>query len=248
MKSNSKFLPALAALCLLALTGCDTTQVPSSYASGGSNPAMAADFDGNSLAVNPQLAEANRPGNVVQVPGSAAGSGATPTLVSPGAVNTAYAVRMAGTVVDPGDGSYPSILLQMPLDKAGNQYYDASLFSGVRFYLKIAGDDTAGKKYFSIPIAQTEPPSSGGNCDPNATSNACYNDFAFIVTSTGGNWEQMTIPFSSFTRGAYGSAISPTTLSGTNLQQVLMLEWGESNNNVAGTINVDFYVDQVQFY
>jgi hypothetical protein len=67
-------------------------------------------------------------------------------------------------------------------------------------------------------------------------------------TGTGGAWTLTTAPFSSFTRGSYGAAISPTTLSGLNLQQILMLNWSESNSNVPGTINIDFYVDEVQFY
>jgi hypothetical protein len=81
-----------------------------------------------------------------------------------------------------------------------------------------------------------------------ASPNSCYNDFAVTYPATGGAWQAASYSFSSFARGAYGAAISPTTLSGLNLQQILMLNWAESNSNTPATITVDFSVDEVQFY
>jgi len=252
MKSNFKFV-LIAVLGVLAWVGCNT-KYPSSYLSStGPNPAMVINFE-SGLSVNPSLAEANRPGNVVQTPGNIVINGGTAIQASPGAANTAQCLQISGSVTDLGNAAYPSIQLQIPLDTAGTKFYDASLFNGVKFYIKVMGSDTAGKRSFSIPVAQTQPTSAGGDCDkppfaaPPSTNNPCYNDFANSYNSTNGVWQQMVFPFSSFTRGSYGAAITPTTLSGANLQQILMLAWSESNNNVKGIINVNFYVDEVQFF
>lgn len=255
MKSNFKILLPVAALGAMVWAGCQT-QAPTSYSHLTSSGAMVVNFEGGSpLNVNPGLAEANRPGNTVIIPGAVGVVGATgvvvsSAVVSPGAGGTPQCLHVFGTVNDPGNASYPSIQMQLPLEKSASvsAFYDASFFSGVKFYIKVAGNDTAGKKIFSIPIAQTQPPSAGGSCSPSAASNACYNDFNVTYANTNGAWQLVTAPFSTFTRGNYGSAVTPTTLSGTNLQQILMLDWTESNNNVAGLINVDFSVDEVQFY
>jgi len=257
MKSNSKQALALLALGALVWAGCQMA-APTSYSHLISTGALVVNFDGASpMNVNPQLAEANRPTNndTVIIPGAVGIVGATgvvvsSALVAPGAAGTAQCLHVFGTVNDPGNASYPSIQMQLPLEKSASvsAFYDASFFSGVKFYVKVAGSDSAGKRIFSIPIAQTQPPSAGGSCNLGATSNACYNDFFVTYNNTNGAWVQVTAPFSSFTRGNYGAAVSPTTLSGTNLQQILMLDWTESNNNVAGLINVDFSVDEVQFY
>ena len=83
---------------------------------------------------------------------------------------------------------------------------------------------------------------------PSAASNACYNNFGYAYGNTGGNWQLVVLPFSSLTRGNYGSALTPPTLSGANLQQIVGLQWSEGGNNVPGTVNVDFYVDEIQFF
>ena len=252
MKSNFKFYLILAPLGILSLIGCNT-QYPSSYLpSTGPNPGLVINFE-SGLAVNPGLAEVNRPGNVVAAAGSAAlgGSGTTGpsiALVSPGAANTSQCIHVTGSVTDPGNATYPSLQFQVSLDTSGAGFYDAGLFTGVKFYLKVQPGDTAGKRSFSIPVAQTQPPSAKGTCNLSASPNACYNDFASSYPNTNGNWQLLTLPFSSLARGPYGAAISPTTLSGLNLQQILMLNWAESNNNVSGTVNVDFYLDEVQFF
>ncbi len=257
MRSTSKFfLPALGALAVLGWVGCNTVYPTNYLSTGGPSAATAIDFE-SGTGVNPTLAEANRPGNQVILPGAAmvinptsgygTGSGA---LASPGANGTGFCYHVSGAVTDTGNATYPSLQLQIPLEKSPSvtAYYDAQLFTGVKFYLKVMGTDNAGKRVFSIPVAQTEPPSAGGDCNLSAPSNACYNDFVVNYASTGGVWQSTTAPFATFTRGAYGAAISPTTLSGLNLQQILYLDWAESNNNVPGNLTIDFYVDEVQFY
>jgi hypothetical protein len=263
MKSNFKFFLLPAALGAFVWVGCKT-QVPTSYLStNGPSPSMVCDFE-NGLAVNPNLAEANRPGNHVVKAATIIGTGSpnvTPLIVTPGADNTGHCVWMNSPVTDPGNASYPAVEFVMPIESApltleglpitinGSPItvYDASLFSGVQFYLKVMSDDTAGTRSFSIPVLQTSNPPNG-TCNPNASSNACYNNFENVYSNTGGVWQLVSFPFSSFTRQGYGSAITPPTLSGANLQQIVSLMWSEGNDNVKGTINVDFYVDQVQFF
>ncbi len=244
------------ALGALGWFGCKT-EVPTSYLStNGPSASMVCDFE-SGLFVNSHLAEANRPGNVVQKPGAIVGTGSpnvTPLVVTPGADNTAHCVWMNSPVTDPGNASYPAVEFVIPIESAGTTLsglpvtvYDASLFSGIQFYIKVMNDDTASLRDFSIPVLQTSTPPNG-TCSPNAASNACYNNFEYIYNNTGGAWQLLKIPFSAFTRQNYGSAVTPSTLSGANLQQIVSLMWSEGNNNVAGTINVDFYVDQVQFF
>jgi len=257
MKSNSKIiLPVLAALGVMGWVGCNTAYPTNYLSTSGPSAATVLDFE-SGTGVYATLAEANRPGNLVILPGAAMvinptagyGSGAG-ALVSPGANGTNFCYHISGSVTDTGNASYPSLQLQIPLEKSASvtAYYDAELFTGVKFYLKVMGTDNAGKRIFSIPVAQTEPPSSGGDCSPSASPNACYNDFFVNYSSTSGAWQPFSSSFSSFTRGAYGSTITPTTLSGLNLRQILYLDWSESNNNVAGNIIIDFYVDEIQFY
>ncbi len=247
MKSNSKFILGLVFLAGLVWAGCQTTQYPSSYLStAGSNPAMVVNFE-SGLQVSSTLAEANRPGNQIQTAGTIVGTGSpfvTPLLASPGANGTSTCVHMVGTVTDPGNASYPAILLAIPLEMAGSGRYDASLFSGIKFYYKVAASDTASTRVFSIPIVKTSV-APAGTC---ATYNTCYNNFSVSYAPTGGSWALATIPFKSMTRGNYGGSFTPSDLSGVNLQEFLSLQWSEGNQNVPATVNVDFSVDEVQFF
>ncbi len=263
MKLNFKLFGCLAVLGALGWVGCKT-EVPTSYlSSNGPSASMVCDFE-SGLVVNPNLAEANRPGNHVVKAGAIVGTGSpnvTPLVVPPGADNTAHCVWLNSPVTDPGNGSYPAVEFVIPVESAPltlngipvsinggpATVYDASLFSGIQFYLKVMSDDTAGTRSFQIPVLQTSNPPNG-TCNPNATSNACYNNFEYVYGNTGGNWQLVNLPFSVFTRQNYGAAVTPPTLSGANLQQIVSLMWTEGNDNVKGTINVDFYVDQIQFF
>ncbi len=247
MKSNSKLILGVLGFSALLWVGCEKTQYPSSYLTAtGPNPAMVINFE-SGLQVSSNLAEANRPGNLIQTPGLIAATGSpsvTPLIASPGANGTADCVHMVGSVTDPGNASYPAILLLIPIETAGSGHYDASLFSGIKFYIKVAASDTASTRVFSIPIVKTSV-APAGTC---ATYNTCYNNFAFTYPNTGGAWVLETIPFTSMTRGNYGGSFTPSTLSGANLQEILSLQWSEGNQNVPATVNVDFAVDEVQFF
>ena len=240
----------------LGWAGCKTDAPTSYLSSNGPSATMVCDFE-SGLTVNPNLAEANRPGNHVKTVATIVGTGSpnvTPLIVTPGADNTGHCVWMDSPVTDPGNASYPAVEFVIPIEAAPTTLngasvtvFDASLFTGIKFYLKVMSDDTAGSRSFSIPVLQTSNPPNG-TCNPAAASNACYNNFEYVYGNTGGVWQLQTLPFSIFTRQNYGAAVTPTTLSGANLQQIVSLMWSEGNQNVKGTINVDFYVDQIQFY
>ena len=157
MKSNSKIVLALAALGTLVWAGCQTTQFPTSYLStSGTNPALVTDFDGG-FVVNPQLAEANRPNNHIVAAGTIALGGYSSsvvtivpsllTLVTPGSNGIGQCAHVTGSFVDAGNALYPALALNIS-PEAANKYYDASLFTGVKFYIKVGVADVAACEPF----------------------------------------------------------------------------------------------------
>jgi hypothetical protein len=260
MKSSFRFFLLPAVLGAFAWVGCKT-EAPTSYVtSNGPSSSMVCDFE-NGLAVNPHLAEPSEPGNHVQTAGAVSETGAPMTIQivppGPGPDNTAHCAWLDGPVTTPAPpaNNYQAVQFLIVPESAGTTLngspftvYNASLFSGIQFYLKVMSDDTATVRSFSIPVLQTSNPPNG-TCNPNAAGGgACYNNFEYVYSTTGGAWQLVTLPFSSFTRQNYGPALTPPTLSGANLEQIVSLQWSEGGNNVPGTVNVDFYVDQVQFF
>jgi hypothetical protein len=204
-------------------------------------------FDGAGAAVttvNATLAEADMPGNVIQRSGAVqfTGGGAAWSLVSPGAEGSARALRVSGAVTE------VRLQLWIPLDTLSpTGYYNASLFSGIRFYLKVASADNTSPKYFSLPTSQTMP-APQGTC-----LTKCYDHFGATYSSTGGQWTLVSLDFSSLTQGGWGTKAVPSTFSGDNLKQVVQLQWQEDNPNfgLSGPVtssNADFQIDQIQFY
>jgi len=204
--------------------------------------------------INPYLAEPGVPGNVLQFPGSVQvvnnfpnNEAATLTFSGPGANNSRFAARIFGTLNDPGTGIYPAVDFQVPMEN-GNQY-NMGFFTGVKFYFKTSLADSAVKRVFQIPTIQTQALPSGA-C--NNSTNKCYDHFTATLTSTGGAWQSYSIKFTDLTRQGFGFPLNgPPNLTGVNLQQVLWLQWEESNNNVQtpnGGITIDFWVDEVEFF
>ncbi len=244
MKSGSEGKSAIR-LGLLALLGaigwsCQT-QAPTNYLSvpaGGDAPSMIINFEGSpATVVNSNLAEAGVAHHVVVSPGFASlnGGGSSMLVSMPGAAGTGHALSVSGIVT--------GTLLQLTISLDTNSptgYYDASLFKGVRFYLRVMGDDQTTQKFFSIPIAQTMPIGNKGTCPAN-----CYDHFGYTYSGTHGQWQQVSLDFSSLKRHGYGGPVTPSTLTGTNLQQFVQLQWQENSD---GTNMADFSVDEVQFY
>ena len=246
MRSNSKAVLALAFAA--ALAGCNM-QYPTSYSGAGGGRTIVADFV-STLNVNSNLAEAGTSGSgapnyLVTNPGAANGygpNGFTLGLSAPGVSGSSQCAHIYGTVTDPGNGSYPAMLLQVFLHAGASTAFDASFFSGVKFYFKTDGTDNAGTRSFSIPTDGTNP-SPQGTCSTN-----CYDHFGVNLSATGGNWQVISLDFTSLVRAGWGSPVSPAALVGDNLKRFRMLQWQEGNNNVAATITTDFYVVEIQFY
>jgi hypothetical protein len=228
-------------------SGCQT-QYPTNFQPPAANSPspMVINFEGSGSAVttvNPNLAEAGTPNGKVYQPGTVGllPGGSAMTIVSTGTAGVTQSLHVYGEVT--GTQLQLTILLDpgspaVPPNPGG--LYNASLFTGVKFYMMVAGDDTTSPKFFSIPIAQTMPTTNLGTC-----STGCYDHFGYSYGSTNGQWQLLTLDFSSLKRQGYGSAITPSTLTGTNLEQFVQLQWQE---NSTGTSNADFWIDEVQFY
>lgn len=271
MRSNSKgpslFLGVLllaAGLC--SFLGCQTKDPPTTAAYPGPstvlNHSLVADFEGGSANINSNLFEMNNPppafppyvlkaaggtAKFTTVNNFAALANATGFVQGPamGAKGSDFAFYESGAVTDLGDFEYPSIDLQAQLE-AGN-FYDASLFKGVRFMMKVGAADTAPHRIFSIPVYGTQAVAGGGGCT--AGPKLCYDHFAADYSAgTGGQWVQFSYLFSDLHQLVAGAIPDPPTLSGLNLQQILWLQWEEGRNNSPGTSTIDLWVDDVEFY
>lgn len=218
------------------------------------NRTLVANFSSGSVSINPELMElSNPPGYVLKTPGAVTAVNNFPSNilltfggVQAGGVNgSPNAFRVQGTLMDTGNATYPAIELEATMEN-GNEY-DGSFFTGVQFYLKIAADDNTTKRDFSIPVYQTQGTPQGGCVGGNA--GGCYDNFTTDLSAgTAGQWEFFKVPFSSLVQAYAGVVTNPPTFTGANLQQMLWLQWEESRNNTAGTSNIDYWVDDIQFY
>jgi len=165
-----------------------------------------------------------------------------------GANGTDSAIHIYGQVTDHADGQYPAFQLQGKLQ--GGEYYDTVPYGlvGVRFYYK-TGVDTCPTRRFNLPIAATTESSGGGTC-----MNKCYDHFGAPLTPTSGAWSMKAYYFNAalgtpfLSRKGFGSAISPATLSGAHLSQVLEVQWLFGRDGAAGESSVDYWIDEVEFF
>ncbi len=163
-----------------------------------------------------------------------------PYIVSGGANGTKMAVHIFGTLTNKGDGQYPAFTLQCKLKQSGA--YDASMFQGIRFYYKCPSSDKALTRRFSVPIAATLPTSNGGTC-----SDGCYNHFGADLSVTG-DWAQKTYAFGDLKRGSgWGSPVTPPDFT-DHLKELITIEWNHNAQNTAGSYDIDYWVDEVEFF
>jgi len=161
-------------------------------------------------------------------------------VVDGGANNSPKAARVFGKLTDKGDKVYPSFQLQGKLKDSG--YYDASAFTGIKFYYKCPATDAALKRRFAIGTAPTLPTSGGGAC-----ASDCYNNFGADLALTP-DWTQKVYAFADLKReSGWGSPVTPPDLT-DHLKEFIDLEWANSANNAAGTYNIDYWVDEVEFF
>jgi hypothetical protein len=192
---------------------------------------------------------------VIQAPGAwsapnnfPANEAATMTIKGPGAAGTALGCFISGAVTDTGNAAYPDIELDGHLDaNPPPPYgaYDGAYFSGVKFYINILPDDTATYRYFKVSTTQEAEASAGGTC---TAGTICYNYFGYSLTGPTSGWQQISLQFTQLTNIATNFQTVPPTFTGVNLQQILFLDFVEGRNNVVGTSNVDFGVDEVYFF
>lgn len=162
-----------------------------------------------------------------------------------GANGDDFAFQEVGAVTDLGDFEYPALDMQAQFEEGA--FYDASVWKGVKFMMKVASDDTAPHRIFSIPVYQTQAVPGGGGCT--AGPRLCYDHFAADYSAgTAGQWKQFSYLFTDLHQLVAGAIPNPPTLSGVNLQQVLWLQWEEGRNNSPGTCHLDFWIDDVEFY
>lgn len=157
-------------------------------------------------------------------------------------VSPSCAIHLYGNIKDNNDGQYPSFQLEGKL--RGGNYFDGLQYgyTGVRFYLKTGVGDNCPYRRFNVPVGGTTPPAGGGYCATN-----CYGHFGTSLSATNGAWQQKTFPFTSLTR-AFGNPLTPPTLTGKNLQELLEVQWQFGRNGSAGTSYVDYWIDQVEFF
>ncbi|HET9869807.1 MAG TPA: hypothetical protein VFR02_04855 [bacterium] len=272
MRSNSKGAWAAFALAssflVLAGAGCQNA-LPGfgAYQATGTTPNTnrVDQFDSGSVSINPKLFENSNPPNyVLRSPGAVTlvnnfasyGSfhpvGSDPNVgLDPGGYVSANCFRMSGAVTDTLDNTFPALDLEVPLENYN--FYDANHFTGVKFYMKVANDDTAFHRVFAVPVAQTVPSGTNNGTCP-AGPKRCYDHFAADYSGgTGGNWILSSYNFSDLTQLQSGYAPQPyatlTGGNGFNLKQTLWLQWEEGNNNKKpGEAVVDLYVDDIEFF
>ncbi|HEY5039900.1 MAG TPA: hypothetical protein VIJ93_12580 [bacterium] len=157
-----------------------------------------------------------------------------------GANGTKMAAHVFGTLVDHGKGTYPSFTLQGKFKNSGS--YDASAFTGIRFYFKCPSDDQAIKRRFAIGTAATLPGSEGGVC-----AGDCYNHFgAFMEASN--DWVQKSYAFSDLKREqGWGSPVVPPDLT-DHLKEFIYIKWDHGGDNHAGTYKIDYWADEIEFF
>ncbi len=163
-----------------------------------------------------------------------------PFIVPGGANGTREAAHVSGTLVNKGDATYPAFILAGKFKPNGT--HDASAFTGIRFYYQCPSSDQALARRFAIPIAPTVPSSSGGTC-----ASDCYNHFGQDLTVTDG-WVLKTVPFKDLQRVAgWGSPVGSPEFP-DHLTEIIDIEWNHNSANTAGKYNIDYWVDEVEFY
>jgi hypothetical protein len=260
-------IPAL----MLVAVGCNQIPGVGTYPAPNTSPnySLIANFDGNLNSqpvnqTNSYLFELGAPGNKVVAPGTFSvvnnftginGNGvpyenAIMNITSGGAIGNGCFVT--GFVNDTGNGTYPSVVLAATLDTSPPSFpvpagqksgYNASFFSGIKFYLNCKTDDNCAARNFYFATTQEAAAGNGGTC---TAGNQCYNYFGYAYANTSG-WQLVSLNFSQMTT-SYGLVPTPPTLTGVNLEELYQLMWQEGDQNGGKSVNVDFAVDEVYFF
>lgn len=165
------------------------------------------------------------------------------TFHFPGGANgTAQAGRItAGPLFLSG---YTPYQLQVNPNSLGNYNLLGSPYTGIQFYWKTGIADNMSARWFVMPIPPQIPPPVG-SC---GTGPLCYDTFKRPLPSTGGAWVVQNLPWTMFAQAGWGSPSTGPLTSGTNLSQILYMQWEEDPNNIGNTYTIDFWVDEIQLY
>jgi hypothetical protein len=244
---------ALLALGLFA--GCGAVFINqgsrnSSYAEGIPNPnqqrktavpeeyRVISDFEDGSNNMNPKLYGAG-----LGFWGTSSSDGNVPNgnfVVAGGANDTKMAAHVFGILFDRGDGRYPTFALEGKFKPSG--YYDLSPFQGVKFYYKCPATDRAIRRHFGFGIASTVSTADGGVC-----RDQCGNDYGANLKPTN-DWEEKTFAFADLKQEeGWGDSVNPPDFT-DHLKEVIYIKWEHGANNKVGTYNIDYWVDEVEFY
>jgi hypothetical protein len=166
--------------------------------------------------------------------------------------NTSHgAVHDFEDCTDPGDATYPTNQIRISL-ATGMAYYKLSQFSGVNFRILLVNNsetvrDTAKKRRFSVGTDVTLPPDDDprGICN-NIKRNNFGSDLTF-ADSDFNHWKQFSLPFAAMTQEAGYAAVTPADFA-SHMDKTIWLQWSEGNNNSAGTVKVNYWLDDVVFY
>lgn len=157
-----------------------------------------------------------------------------------GANGTKMAVHIYGALMDRGDSQYPGFMLTARFKNNGT--YDASAFNGIRFYYKCPLDDNSPRRRFSIPTAPTVPASMGGTC-----KRGCWNHYGADLDPSE-SWELLSYNFGDLKRDqGWGSPVMPPDIT-DHLTEFLALQWSNSGQNIPAKYNIDYWVDEVEFF
>jgi hypothetical protein len=152
-------------------------------------------------------------------------------------------------VYPPGPGNYDSVFLRA-WPRSGSEMFDVSPYSGMQFYIKVDGIDSAVVKQFHIVTLQTlkgAPGECGSLGDPSLVH--CYDDFYYDWSAVPRDeWVLVEQRWDAFKMYGNGSIPNPPTFSGVNLQEVFFFEWIEGNGALPGPVTVNFEVTGAKFF
>lgn len=175
-----------------------------------------------------------------------------PNTVMGGVNTTENVIHVLGTVTDPANATYPEAALQLRFNVS--PYFNMSSFSGIKYKIRIGAGDNATKRRMKIWAAQTVPAGNGGICTPVAD---CWNHFGYFysfgstvpLALARDTWYDMSHTWADLRREDYwGGVVTPTTFSGIHLEQILGIDWAFSRDNDFGTSNVDYWLDEIEFF
>ncbi len=282
----------LATLGLVLIQGCSNQIPPVSSVVAQSTPLPSnyiSNFENGSVTVNPNLlgyppviptgpvteldpngSPAFRPGVWVLTtfggpPGASNAVNSTfvvPNTVADSVDSSTYALHV-GPVTLIAAGKYESDQLLCHLvTTPSNPYFDATAFTGIKFYYKIQSSASASvtdnntNRVVQIAIDQTLPADGGpgGTCPPPDSN--CFNHYQVKLpntsTTVGGvdQWAVTQFAFTAFASPGYGTVTPPGLAN--HKTKFLFIQW-QFSNNAQGTpapvtTETNFWVDNVQFY